>query len=98
MRVTCTVPEPVKVPVPLMIFDAPGVRTTVFATVNVPDALMFRFTLNPLVLFTFTVLKAMVALVVPLIDRAAATVGALKLTVLEVVYANGVAADVLTIH
>lgn len=85
VRVTFTVPLPVSVPAPLMRLVAPGVRVTFVATVKLPDALIFKLTLKPLVLLILTTLNATVEEVVPSRFLAPAGVGLLKFTVLAVV-------------
>jgi len=83
--VTLTVPFPVRVPVPLIVFVAPGVKVTLFATVRFPEALILLLILKPLVLFMLRTLNAIVCEDEPVIDVAAGVPGVLKLTVPEVV-------------
>ena len=93
--VTFTVPLPVSVPAPLTITAAAGVNVAPAPTVRVPELLKLRLALKPLVLLTLTLLNAMVALELPPNDVDAGVPGVLKLIVLAVVKANGVAAEVL---
>lgn len=95
-RVTLAVPLPVRVPGPLTTTDEAGVKLTLAAMVSVPEIIKLKLEEKPLVLFKLTVLKPIVDADVPLIEVAAAGVGALKLSTLEVVKENGVAAEVLT--
>ena len=89
---------PVRVPAPLTTALLDGEKVTLAATVNVPVMLKFSVEEKPLVLFRLTLLKPMVAEVLPLNEVAAGVPGVLKLIVLAVVKENGVAALVLTIQ
>jgi len=98
VRVTFTVPLPVSVPPPLRMTNAAGVSVAPAPIVRLPEELKFRLALKPLVLLTLTLLKAIVAVVVPPNAVAAGVPGVLKFTVLDVVNVNGVTAVVLTVQ
>ena len=57
---TLAVPDPVRVPVPLMITAATGESVTLLAMVRLPEALKLSLRVVPEVLLKFRMLKAVV--------------------------------------